>query len=265
MKNIITIIGVLLVVSMSACDKGKSDSPPYPPGIKKSYIQRYLTTDTLTILERIGATIEENELNLTQASLTYHEENIGKIFGLEDNIMLFASLEWKEGFKDGFFDYTEVQGYDEKYAPMAGDTYYNAEPVFGLRSSPIAITDTLQSIEITTDRDFSPELPAGTNLNHLFKVYFEDPYLVIENEYRQPAGGYRLSGVNYSVFPHIITGGKLDEINFPEKPFIGNTYMCVLDQLPNEQGEYKFKIRIKKTNGNVIENVSRPILIQGTN
>lgn len=264
MKDIIIIISAFLIVA-SGCDKGKLDSPPYPPGTKKSYVQRYLATDTLTILERIGAIIENNELNLSKASLVHHEENKGKTFGLADNIMLFASLEWKEGFRDGFFDYTEAQGYDEKYAPMAGDTYYNAEPVFGLRSVPIAIVDTLQSIEITADSDFSPELPAGANLNHLFKIYFEDPYLVIQNEYRQPDGGYRLSGINYSIFPHAVTGGKLDEINFPEKPFIGNTYMCVLDQLPKEPGAYKFKVRIKKTNGEVIENISRPIPIEGTN
>lgn len=265
MKDIITIIAVFLVVLTGGCDKGKLDSPSYPPGKKKSYVQRYLATDTLTILERIGAIIENNELNLGKTSLVRHEENKGRIFGLEDNIMLFASLEWKEGFRDGFFDYPQGKGYDKKYAPMAGDTYYNAEPVFGLMSSPIAIVDTLQSIEITTDSDFSPELPAGTNLNHLFNVYFEDPYLVIQNEYQQPDGGYRLSSVNYRIFPHVITGGKLDEINFPEKPFIGNTYMCVLDQLPKERGEYKFKIRIKKTNGEVIENISRPIPIEGTN
>jgi hypothetical protein len=214
MKDLLTLLSAFFLASVSGCGKSDINSPPYPPGIKKSYIQNFISTDTLTILERVNIKIIKNELDFHGSSLVNHAENSGKVFSLDNNIMLFASLEWKEGFRNGMFDYAVSSPPNEKYVQLSGDTHYNAEPVFGLHSMPIAIVDTLESIEITSDKDFGPGLPAGTNLNSLFKVYFEDPYLVIKNNYKQPEGGYRLSGLNYSIFPHIITGGKLDEINF---------------------------------------------------
>ncbi|MCS4229284.1 hypothetical protein [Sphingobacterium sp. BIGb0165] len=264
MKDLLMLLSAFFLASVSGCGKSDINSPPYPPGKKKSYIQNFISTDTLTILERVNTKIIKNELDFNGSSLVNHAENNGKVFSLENNIMLFASLEWKKGFKDGNFDYAIISPPNEKYVQLSGDTHYNAEPIFGLHSAPIAIIDTLESIKITSDRAFGDDLPAGANLNRLFKVYFEDPYLVIANNYKQPEGGYRLAGINYNIFPHIITGGRLDEINFVNKPFIGNTYMCILSQLPKEQGNYRFKISIKTKNGKIIENTSRPISIYGS-
>jgi hypothetical protein len=133
--------------------------------------------------------------------------------------------------------YLERQRMYDKYIDIVGDTLFNKK----LESPPKsnAIITPVKDIVITCDKDFTSEFPAGSNLNSLFTVYFDNPYATVKNNYRTVEGSYRYEWV-LSDFPVSIFEAPLSEINFSNYPFISNKWNCRLNVAPENTGSYIF-------------------------
>jgi hypothetical protein len=83
----------------------------------------------------------------------------------------------------GFYG-KKIDGGDNEFEELSekfGDTYFNRKLVpFSNR----AIADEFTSIDITSDRDFDSEHPAGTSLGNLVKFYGISFWKYIENGYK---------------------------------------------------------------------------------
>jgi hypothetical protein len=158
------------------------------------------------------------------------------------------------------------EGYD-KYIAIIGDTLFNKKAT---TTVAVALLDTLSSIIITANKDFDVNHSAGADLSGLFSVYFYDPYAFVKNGYQPPEGTYNVSDEGFIVPPdeRIYTPlfkAKLSEVNFVERPFIGNEWYCLLDVAPEKTGEYIFKVTVMLVDGTVLEAQSPPINIKGAN
>jgi hypothetical protein len=155
----------------------------------------------------------------------------------------------------------------DKYINVVGDTAFNKKAVSTIA---VAILDTLSSIIITANKDFGVNHLAGANLSSLFSIYFYDLYAFIKNGYQPPEGTYNISDEHFIAPPderiHMpLFKAKLSELNFAERPFIGNEWYCHLEVAPEKTGEYTFNVQVTLVDGTVLESLSPPINIKGVN
>lgn len=265
MKTKMFIFLFLGIATLSSCTKVDNWAPPFPFRAEESYIQYYRKVDTLIAKVDNGIYINSDR----EISLSPKEGK--ESLSINDGIFINVRGEWKATLVTAInslqFGYSEagIQGEAfQKYRKITDDTHYNAMPAIGLLKAPVAISEVLKSFNITCNKAFGKQYPSGTNLNKLFSIYFENPYLVVKNNYQQPTNGYKLNNVHYDYFPHIMTGGKLNEISFTDLPFIGNIYMCVLNEAPEQTDEYVFTIEIIKTNGEKVMAQTKPVKIMGS-
>jgi hypothetical protein len=155
----------------------------------------------------------------------------------------------------------------EDYLEQIGDTCFNRILPGGENILVHdAITVPLQTISITSDKDFNPDFPAGAELNSLFHVFFDDLYATIKNGYKTARGSYSppIENPNWEFsIDHSYFKEKLTSVNFPGRPFIGNEWLCILDLAPDKTGEYIFHIKVTLVNGTEMEESTPPIKIKG--
>jgi hypothetical protein len=165
---------------------------------------------------------------------------------------------WRYNKDKLIYDMDRKKGF-EKYSTLIGDTCYNKI----LRMPPVvrAIITPLQYITITANKDFSEEYKSGSDLSGFFTVYFEDPYSVIKNGYKDVENTYKeVEGLS---FPQSIVRTLLSEANFPERPFIGDNWLFFLNVAPEKTDEYIFHITATYVDGTILEVTAPPINIQG--
>lgn len=235
------------------------DSPPYPV-FNNSYIQAFVEFDTVEAVGLGG--IYANKENKTVrreigggSVLYYYPDRKSDV----TNGVVLDIIPCSE--KRRLIRNNEE--YD-KLIEKIEDTRCSLEHAEGWSNIPTAIVDTLSSIKIRCKEDFNEQFKAGDDISSLFFVFFEHPYLVVKNNYKKYRGedGYRLLSINQE-YPHAMVGASLPEMNFEDRPFIGDHWICQLLQAPDKTGLYSFEVEVIKTNGQVLKTISRPIGIKG--
>ncbi|MDR1121457.1 MAG: hypothetical protein LBM08_11125 [Dysgonamonadaceae bacterium] len=272
MKRTLLIIGMVALM-FHACDQEDCGCSLGPEDFFKSYISYYVDCKGENSM-RVQMFIKKinPSTNIIGGSRDYTwrvGETNPNIFSVADGIaMHIHGHEWSVEerperdtciFYDTKYDADRKKGF-EKYRDLTGDTCFNQV----LREPPTtvyAIITPLQHITITADKDFSEEYEAGSDLSGLFTVYFEDPYSVIKNGYRDIENTYKYTeGLPYA---QSVVKARLSEANFPERPFIGDEWELFLDVAPEETGTYTFHIKATFVDGTVLEAVAPPVNIQG--
>lgn len=144
--------------------------------------------------------------------------------------------------------YLERQkGYD-KYINIIGDTTYNKEEY--APSQTTAIITPVKEFVITSDKDYA-NFSAGSNLNKLFTVYFDNPYATVKNNYQAIKGSYHYDFI-YD-YPISVIRTNLGDVNFPSYKFIGNQWLCHLDIAPDKTDTYTFYVKVILDDGTMLE------------
>ncbi|MDR1896309.1 MAG: hypothetical protein LBR10_05920 [Prevotellaceae bacterium] len=195
----------------------------------------------------------------------------GRYFSISDVIRLCVGI---EGYKDMIDDCVQRNGNasdaecverTQKYYAQAseiGDTLFNQM----LHVSDVTAMSTLariKSVIISSDKDFNAAHPAGSSLNDLFTIYFNDPYALIKNNYRPIEGTYKyLSGANPD-YPFAVFKETLSSVRFIERPFIDYRWDIVLNVGPETSDTYIFYVKVVLEDDSVLE-AETSINIQGT-
>jgi hypothetical protein len=288
MKKVFLLICILS--GLIACQQdqpGTDDSSPRTVFLK-SYIQYFVEcghkSREFTVQLSYGL-IEDND----QKTIEWRGSDIesSAIYGINDNICIHIesrrvlvrdSSEFynvpqigSSGFLFSNGDdpnesfYLERQkGYD-KYIEMVGDTSFNKK-VSGLPHT-ISIITPLRDIAITCDKNFGANYPAGSNLSEIFMVFFDDIYSTVRNGYRpvEDSYAYYPRGFNYEEYnPQSLVKVRLSEANFPERPFIGNAWNCILDVAPEHTDTYTFTVKVTLVDGTLLESKVSAVNIRGS-
>jgi hypothetical protein len=286
MKKILILCLILAILSgceTTTIDDGGSDLAPFRT--YKSYIGSFVECRRLEVYSVIGLTVNEEAKSFNKGDVVWRSfwaDTLNReLFCVDDNIFLFV-----EGLSDsigyywdvpvgtsGFYFsngrspnepfYLEIRKKYDEYIDIIGDTLFNKRLRGDERPLVLSIATPLSSIIITADKDFGDDYPAGSDLSSLFTVYFDDPYATIKNGYKAIADTYTEYEEELP-YPQSIFKTKLSEVNFPERPFIGNEWRCLLDVPPQQTGEYTFNVKVTVTNGVVIEGTVPPINIKGS-
>lgn len=104
----------------------------------------------------------------------------------------------------------------------------------------------ITSVTITCDKAFDAQHPAGSSLNDLFTIAFNDPIALIENDYQIPAGYYQYPCVtcDSDMYPSAVLLKKLSTVDFAEHPYLDNYWNCRLDKAPAATDIYTFTVRV---------------------
>ena len=270
MKKILTAFYlVLLSVGIAGCE-GNEAPGPYgrPPVNEKSYIQGFFELNDLHVGPISGFKVNKDNNSITldtsfDAPRVYDiSNNVGLSILIGSEGIGKGLINWQKG-RDSYFDY-----YNELVEKI-GDTSYNSKLMYGFSSNGIvAVADTLQSVNITCNKQIDEKHPAGSSLNDLFSVYFEDPYAVIKNGYKSLTGEnyYSLEGIIPEIlkdFPYSIFGAKLSSVDLTTKPYMGIAWRVLLDTAPETTGEYTFTVSITNKQGKTIERTAAPIKLKG--
>jgi hypothetical protein len=260
----------LLSLVIAGCGRDNEAPGPYgPPVNEKSYIQGFFELNDLHVFPMSGfkANKENNSIKFAEdagfdAPRVYEiSNNVGISILIGSQGIGKGLIDWKKG-GDSYVDY-----YNELVEKI-GDTSYNSKLMYGFSSNGIvAVADTLQSVNITCNKQIDERHPAGSSLNDLFSVYFEDPYAVIKNGYKSLTGEnyYSLEGIPEILkdFPYSIFGAKLSSVDLTTKPHIGTYWTLVLETAPETTGEYTFTVSITNKQGKTIERTAAPIKLKG--
>jgi hypothetical protein len=268
MKKILTAFYlVLLSVGIAGCE-GNEAPGPYgrPPVNEKSYIQGFFELNDLHVGPISGFKVNKDNNSITLDT----SFDAPRVYDISDHVglsILIGSegigkglINWQKG-RDSYFDY-----YNELVEKI-GDTSYNSNLMYSLSNIIIAVADTLQFVNITCNKQIDERHPAGSSLNNLFSVYFEDPYAVIKNGYKSLTGEnyYSLEGIPEILkdFPYSIFGAKLSSVDLTTKPYMGIAWRVLLDTAPETTGEYTFTVSITNKQGKTIERTAAPIKLKG--
>jgi hypothetical protein len=277
---------------INACEKNISDDNNrniVPEKLFKSYINTFVKCESLDAGYLAGLEIDTVkkvfDMNNTTWNSMWPDTVTHDFFSVTDGIVVVIKGLAKDS-SGYFYDVPQIgsddflfsnghspnepfylqrkEGYD-KYITMIGDTLFNK---ITASTIAVAILDTLSYIDITTDKNFDVNHPAGANLSSIFSIYFQDPYAFIKNGYQPPRGTYNNN--NFIAHPEEriyapLFKVKLSETNFAERPFIGNDWYCLLDAVPEKTGEYVFNVKVTLIDGTVLETQSPPINIKGIN
>ncbi|MDR1182391.1 MAG: hypothetical protein LBL13_10490 [Bacteroidales bacterium] len=259
MKHILLIIGIIAFL-FNACEKN-IDGPGLPPErLHKSYIGYYVDCkDENSMRVQIFVQKIDKSTNVIGGSRDYiwnTGETNPNTFSIADGIAIdiygrFWDPERPERDTCIFYDVARNyssgnEKYDadrqkgfEKYRDLIGDTCFN---LLSREFTPVnAIITPLQYITITANKDFSEEYKAGSDLSSFFTVYFEDPYSVVKNGYRDIENTYKY--IENLPWSQSVVKARLSEADFPERPFISDNWQFFLDVAPEKTGEYVFHIK----------------------
>ena len=239
---------------------------PYPNSInEKSYIQGFLELNWMHGSPTSGIKVNKTENSI---NLRYRNFDESKIYDIKDGVGISLTIGKERSPEEITWD-NNIEHYNE-LTKKIGDISYNSRIMSGVIHSDriIAIADTLQSVNIICDKSIDENHPAGSNLNDIFSVYFEDPYAVIKNGYQSVTGSNYYSLDRETIpegFPYALFGSKLSAIDFSVKPYIGTEWYLVLETAPENTDEYTFTISITDMQGKTIEKKARaPIKIKGS-
>jgi hypothetical protein len=288
MKHILLII-CAVVFMLNACNKeAGQDAELAPKEFFKSYIQTYVDCkgENSMRVQMFIKKIDES-INIIGTGCEYRwqvGETNPNTFSVADGIVIDVWGHWFEDIERNYRDtcvfyYNEQeknakylnkedldyymdrkQGF-EKYSALTGDTCFNRILHGDMAPGVRAIVTPLQYITITANKDFSEEYKSGSDLSGFFTVYFEDPYSVVKDGYKDEGNTYKyVEGLPY---PQSVVKTLLSEANFPERPFIGDNWWFFLNVAPEETGEYIFSVKATFTDGTVLGVTAPPVNIRG--
>jgi hypothetical protein len=289
MKKIFYIVWIAFLAN--ACEKKNIISGvTAPERLFRSYIHTFTKCEKLDVSYLAGLEVNDEKkifsTNNPKWNSIWADTATHELFSVANGIVVFVKGLAKDSsgyfydvkgvgsndflFSNGHspnepFYLQRKEGYD-KYIALIGDTLFNKKTT---STFAVALLDTLSSVIITADKDFNVNHSAGANLSGLFSVYFYNPYTFVKNGYQPPEGTYN-NDEGFIVPPEEriyspFFKEKLSEVNFVERPFIGNEWYCLLDVAPEKTGEYIFNVEVTLVNGTVLEAQSPPINIKGAN
>ncbi|MDR1405961.1 MAG: hypothetical protein LBI89_02000 [Prevotellaceae bacterium] len=235
-----------------------------PKSMVQSYIRQFMSSDTLKIRPAIGGFDVDENTRIIQ--LNTGKEPVG-VSSVSEHINFYLYLEPFHVNNGGVFLYNcaenlnypsddcmEVTNKYNAQVKEIGDTSFNREIALNLNNLADATLGKIASVSITGDKDFSAAYPAGSSLNDLFTIYFNDPIAVIKNNYQQVEGTYRYHEEFYvnPTYPFAIYKEKLSAVNFPERPFIDYRWVVVLDVAPQTTGLYTFYVTVTLEDGKAL-------------
>jgi len=265
MKTILLLLAIVscLLGGMSCVDVNNENNSG-PPIYEVSYIQGFYKFKDLHIFP-IGGILADKTKNEINLSHTNFDKPV--VYKITDGVGIALSISGR------FFDWRKGGIYTGDYYKLVeqiGDTSYNSKKKFSINTHGyiIAVADTLQSINITCDKQFDENHPAGSSLNDLFSIYLEDPCATIKNGYKSSTGSdyYSLTRpfAPDAKTPYSLFGAKLTSVNLVDKPHIGYQMFLGLDVAPENTGEYVFTVSITDKQGKTIEKTAdNPIQIEG--
>jgi hypothetical protein len=243
----------------------------------KSYIETFIDCRQLNVQSVAGVKADETKKVLGPCTHRWVTgEVIPDVFSVADGILLDIygdgdathifydnSFYKSPGLNDDerFYYLERKEGY-EKYIDLIGDTAYNADLRIDECPHVSAIITPLRSISITCDKSYSSQYPAGSDLNSLFTVYYDDPYSTVKNGYKSIGGSYRFW--DHIIYPQSVIKEKLSKADFKESPFIGSQWLCFLDEAPEKTDEYVFQVKVTLIDGTVMEATAPPVNIKGS-
>lgn len=251
---------LLLLVSILFNCHSKEDSPAYP-AFNNSYIQSFVGHyDTIRVQDKVGIYIDHTDKTIRRQTTSIPSYNLDKAYNIADGMVLEI-----EANSQGYELNSTTSEY-KKIIELLGDDDFKLDYRVGWDLAPVAILDTLSSISITCNQDYTKDYPAGSDITALFFVCFEHPYLVIKNNYKNYEGldAYKFNGI-VAGFPHAMVGGNLKTMNFSDRPSIGKSWICQFLYAPDDTGVYTFNIEVTKTNGKKMTTISKPFKIKGAN
>ena len=235
----------------------------------KSYIQGFYELNDIYVYRTCGVFKVNKENNLIIIDGNYDDS---KVYGVEDGVGIIVSI-GSEDIGKGFITWYR-EGSSDYYHELVekiGDTSY--DPNLIVATSPgeemIAVADTIQSVNITCDKQIDVAHPAGSSLNDMFSIYFEDPLAVIDNGYRTPVGeNYYTPEATFEIdkkIPCVFFGAKLSSVDFSSKLHMGRDWWLILETAPENTGEYTFTVSITNKQGYKLEKIANPIKIKDSN
>ena len=250
------VIIALLLIVVTAC-KDEPDGPyTKAPVNEKSYIQEfYEFNDYLHVSSISGFKIDK----LTHSINHNTSFDPPKLYELKDGVGLHISISNQS-----------LPKYKYKLlVEKIGDVSYNSKINDGFQPGGIAVAlvDTLQTITITCDKAFNEKYPAGSSLNELFSIYFEEPYTTIKNGYKSSTGdNYYTINIFNNKFPYSLFGANLSTVDLSKKYYIGTHLYLMLETAPKNTGEYLFTVSVINTEGKILEKTANyPIHLKGLN
>lgn len=123
----------------------------------------------------------------------------------------------------------------KEYANYYGDTAYFQKLTMGWGYTVSA--NPLTSINVTADKDFDSEHPAGSSLNDILSLKYASAYNLIQSGYDTSIHIYNMEGKrgNYEVMPL----SKLDNVKL-----LYHEAFLLFDKQPDVKGKYNFEITL---------------------
>ncbi len=265
MKIYSIILMTACIFCLSCSDDNDNTKTAYPPINEKSYIQGFYDLELNNVRVSAGFGLlpdkERNIIYFRKTSDTDDISSIGK--GVRLSITIGQDI-----YGRGLIDYKEINPYRSeyfRYIDLINDTLYNSDIMDGLGGGmAFALTDTLQTIRITCDKDFNAEYKAGSDLSSLFSIYFEEPYTTVKNGYKSSQGkNYYEVDIIRKEFPYSFYGELLSKVDLSKKYFIAPLLYLSLEATPDKTAEYLFTVTIKNTQGKEVTVSANAILIKG--
>ena len=156
-----------------------------------------------------------------------------------------------DSFSEYDTDATQLETYYHTVQSI-GDTRYKG-PLIALTYNPYALLQTITGFEITCDKTYDPEHPAGSTANDLFDCYYMNLYKFVQDDYIPESGSYRYSWSDENNFPQSFIRARPDKSDLIGKPYINYFFQFILLKAPVETGIYTFTFKISLSNGTIIE------------
>ena len=260
MKKLLILTALLL--SIIAC-KDEPDGPnTKAPVNERSYIQGFFELNDLYIGSISGFKVDK------AAHSIIHNTSFDppKLYEIKDGVGIVTST-GNEIMGNGYISYESILY--KSLIEKIGDLSYNSKITdgFAYDGRVVALVDTLQNITITCDKAFSEKYPAGSSLNELFSIYFEEPYTTIKNGYKSSTGdNYYTINIFNNKFPYSLFGANLATIDLSKKYYIGTKWYFILEKAPENSGEYLLTVSVTNTEGKTLEKTANdPIQLRGLN
>jgi hypothetical protein len=156
----------------------------------------------------------------------------------------------------------DTQKYFAKIAEI-GDTSFNRR-MYATEYMPRSTLAQIKSVTVTSDKDFNAAHPAGSSLNDLFTIYFNDPCALIKNNYQPIKGAYKYRPNGHlDDWPYAIFKEQLSAVNFIERPYTDYRWNTVLNVAPETTDTYTFYVKVVLADDSELK-AEASLNIQGT-
>lgn len=257
MKKLFVLCLALSLLIITSCDDKNDCGCVSPPVNEKSYIQGFAELDEIQVRVISGITVDKTKNTITNNVNIKEPE----VYDVKNGVSIHVDIGYG-GQGRGFIGwYGSNTDYYYELVEKIGDTSYNTKYGDGTRH---ANADTLQYINVTCNKQIDSSHPAGSSLNDIFSIYFEDICAYVKNGYKPVTGPNYYSIVN-DYGSHTLFGDKLLSVNLADKPHGGLSLNLMLETTPEHTDEYTFTVSVTNKQGKTVENTTEPVRIKGIN